>query len=296
MDPAAPSKYMDSNYLWLALPYATMRTMRLAAVFVLALVSAAPAVAASPAESLALARRLYNQGEYDKALQAARDAEGTPATASSARLVIGRILLERYRRTARGSDLDAARVSLRGLDTRVLDGKERVELQVGLAEVLFFDDRFGAAAELLDPVLESSLTLGAEAHDRALDWWASSLDRYAQTQPPGDRGPVYARVIDRMEEELRREAGSTPASYWLVAATRGAGDLERAWAAATAAWVRAVLARDRGAALRADLDRLVTQALIPDRATRIAPRDRQQAIASMTSEWEEFKSTWTRSE
>ena len=70
-----------------------------------------------------------------------------------------------------------------------------------------------------------------------------------------------------MEEEVRRDASSTAASYWLVAATRGAGDLDRSWAAAVAAWVRAALAPDRGATLRADLDRLVTQALIPDRAT-----------------------------
>ena len=250
--------------------------------------------AASPAEALALARKLYNQGEYDKALASAREAEGAPGTASAARLVIGRILLERYRRTAEATDLEAGRTALRGLDTRALDANERVELQVGLAEVLFFDDRFGAAAELLDPILESSLTLGSEAHDRAIDWWASSLDRYAQSQPASDRPPVYTRMIDRMEDELRHDAGSAPASYWLVAAARGSGDLERAWSAAAAAWVRAVLARDRGAALRADLDRLVTQALIPDRATRIAPRDRHQAIASMTSEWEEFKSTWTR--
>jgi len=270
--------------------------VRTALVLLLVLVSVPRAFAASPAEALALARKLYNQGQYDKALEAVRDAEGTAATASSARLVIGRILLERYRQTAQGSDLHGARVALRGLDTRVLDEKERVELQVGLAEVLFFDDRFGAAAELLDPVLESSPTLGPEAHDRAVDWWASSLDRYAQAQPAGDRAPVYERLVQRMEEELRREAGSTPASYWLVAAARGAGDLERAWAAAAAAWVRAVLARDRGATLRADLDRLVTQALIPDRATRIAPRDRHEAIVSMTSEWEEFKSTWMRSE
>ncbi len=270
--------------------------VRSAALLLLVLLSARPALAASPAEALAVARKLYNQGEYDKALEAVREAENVPATASSARLVVGRILLERYRQTAQSSDLDRARVALRGLDTGALDAKERVELQVGLAEVLFFDDRFGAAAELLDPILDSSVTLGPEAHDRALDWWASSLDRFAQLQPASERGPVYTRLVERMEEELRREAGSTPASYWLVAAARGAGDLERAWAAAAAAWVRAVLARDRGATLRADLDRLVTQGLIPDRATRIAPRDRRQAIASMMSEWEEFKSTWMRRE
>jgi hypothetical protein len=80
----------------------------------------------------------------------------------------------------------------------------------------------------------------------------------------------------------------------LVAATRGTGDLDRAWAAAAAAWVRAALAPDRGATLRADLDRLVTQALIPDRATRLTTTDRRQAMATMMSEWAEFKLSWSR--
>jgi hypothetical protein len=70
--------------------------------------------------------------------------------------------------------------------------------------------------------------------------------------------------------------------------------LERAWAAASASWVRATLASDRGAALRADLDRLVTQALIPDRAARLTVRDRREAMASMTNEWQEFKSNWAK--
>jgi hypothetical protein len=46
--------------------------------------------------------------------------------------------------------------------------------------------------------------------------------------------------------------------------------------------------------LRADLDRLVTQALIPDRASRLTTHDRRQAMATMMSEWEDFKSGWTR--
>jgi hypothetical protein len=251
-------------------------------------------VAAAPVDPLATARRLYNQGQYDRALEAAREAEANPATVSSARLVIGRIRLERYRQTAERADLEQARSSLRGLDARVLDSRERIELQVGLAEVLYFDDRFGAAAELLDSVLDASTVLGPEAHERALDWWASALDRHAQTQPADDRGDIYERVIRRTEEELRRDPTSSAASYWLVAATRGVGSLERAWAAAAAGWVRAVLAPDRGASLRADLDRLVTQALIPDRAARLTVRDRQQAVATMTTEWEAFKTSWSK--
>ena len=97
-----------------------------------------------------------------------------------------------------------------------------------------------------------------------------------------------------MEAEIARDPGSTPAGYWLAAAARGAGDLDRAWSAAMAGWVRASLARDRGAALRADLDRLVVQALAPERASRVPARDRDQAIAGMLSEWEAFKANWAR--
>jgi hypothetical protein len=260
---------------------------------VMMLWAAAP-TAAAPPDALANARKLYNLGQYDRALDAAKEAENSPSTAASARLVIGRIRLERYRQTAERADLEGARTSLRNLDARALDVRERVELQVGLAEVLYFDDRFGASAELLDSVLDSSTLLGAEGHERALDWWASALDRYAQRQLPEDRGAVYERIIRRMEEEVRQDASSTAASYWLVAATRGAGDLDRSWAAAVAGWVRAMLTADRGATLRADLDRLVTQALIPDRATRLATTDRRQAMATMMSEWEDFKQSWSR--
>ena len=269
------------------------RTMGVRVLFAaLMLWAAVPAAAA--VDSLANARKLYNLGQYDRALEAAKEAEDNPATISAARLVIGRIRLERYRQTAERADLQEARTAFRNLDARSLDTRERVELQVGLAEVLYFDDRFGAAAELLDSVLDSSTLLGADGHQRALDWWASALDRYAQRQLPEDRDTVYARIIHRMEDETRQDPSSTAASYWLVAATRGAGDLDRSWAAAAAAWVRAVLAPDRGAALRADIDRLVTQALIPDRASRLTTHDRRQAMATMMSEWEEFKSSWNR--
>src|SRR5438874_2978323 len=111
---------------------------------------------ASAPDALATARRLYNLGQYDRALDAAREAAANPATAASARLVIGRINLERYRQSAQSADLEEAHGALRELDPQALDGRERVELQVGLAELLYFDDQFGAAAELFDPVLELS--------------------------------------------------------------------------------------------------------------------------------------------
>ena len=79
--------------------------------------------------------------------------------------------------------------------------------------------------------------------------------------------PIDARIVERMRSELALDPGSSPASYWLAAAARGTGYLDRAWQAAIAGWVRASLARDRGAALRADLDRLATEAIIPERAS-----------------------------
>jgi tetratricopeptide (TPR) repeat protein len=256
----------------------------------LLLVLSAIGVSAAAPDALATARRLYNLGEYDGALAAAREAAENPATVASARLVIGRINLERYRQSAQSADLEEAHGALRALDPQALDQRERLELHVGLAELLYFDEQFGAAAELFDPVLEASSVLGPNAHERVLDWWASALDRQAQSS--SDRTPLYGRIVTRMEQELRRDPSSVPAAYWLAAAARGAGDLDRAWAAASAGWVRGVAARDRGAALRADLDRLVTQAIIPDRAAKGPSRDRRQATTSMLADWENFKKNW----
>lgn len=253
----------------------------------------ASAFAAAPApDPLTEARRFYNLGQLEQALTAAREAARNPATVSSARLVIGRIHLERYRRDPMSAELDDARKELRSVDPRVLDVKERIELQVGLAALLFYEERYGPAAELLAPIVDASATLAPDAHTRALDWWATALDRQAQAQPPSERGLAYFRIAERMEEELRRDSASGPANYWLAAAARAAGDLDRAWSAASAGWIRASLAADRGLALRGDLDRLMTQAIIPDRAARLPQRERKQAQATMTAEWESFKAIW----
>ena len=258
----------------------------------LLLVLVSSLAAARGPDPLTLARRLYNQGQLDQALVAARQAAANPATVSSARLVIGRIHLERYRQDATAGELEEARKELRSVDPRVLDVKERIELQVGLAALLYYDERYGPAAELLAPIVDASATLAPDAHTRALDWWATALDRQAQEQPPSERGLVYFRIAERMEAELRRDSASGPANYWLAAAARAAGDLDRAFSAASAGWIRASLAVDRGVALRADLDRLMTQAIIPDRAARLPQRERKQAQTTMLAEWESFKTIW----
>jgi hypothetical protein len=247
------------------------------------------------ADPLAEARRLYNLGQYEMAERLAREAASIPAKAEAARVVLGRIQLERYRQSADAKDLGAARDTLETVDARALDAVERVELTIGLAETLYLEDRFGAAAELFESVRQRSALLGTPAHERVLDWWATALDRYSQSRPPEDRPAIYGRILERMTEEVAEYPGSTAAGYWIAAAARGVGDLERAWNASMAGWVRAVLAEDRGAAVRADIDRLVTQAIIPDRAAKLGQRgDAKQAQASMTSEWDAFKASHSK--
>jgi hypothetical protein len=265
--------------------------MRLLVAWLAVLVVGAAAEAADP---LAEARRLYNQGEYDTAARYAREALEMSGVVESARLVLGRIHLERYRRTADSADLSLARESLRAIDPGALGTNERAELAVGIGQTLFLEDKFGSASESFERALDSAAVLGPAAHERVLDWWATSLDRLALTRPRDSREPFYRRIAERMEKELSRDPASAPATYWLVAALRGAGSLDRAWYAAAAGWVSAMLARDRGAALRADLDRLVLQAIIPERAARLQPRDVKTAATSMTAEWEALKASWSR--
>lgn len=240
------------------------------------------------------ARRFYNAGDYEAAEEAAREALAVEATRESARLVLGRIALELYRRSAAHRDLLDARHALRSLDASVLDERERAELLIGVGEYLFLEDRYGAATETFERALEASVPLGPAAHERVLDWWATALDRLALSRPWQARGAVYGRVIGRMEAELRSNPSSAPAAYWLPAALRGVGDLDRAWDTARAGWITALLGSDRGAALRADLDRLILQGIIPDRALKLQPQDADAAQAVMRAEWEALKTGWTR--
>jgi hypothetical protein len=256
------------------------------------------AVPVGAGDALSEARRLYNLGQYENAERFARDAVRVPAVANAARVVLGRIQLERYRRTSAAEDLDEARTSLRAVDPRSLDPKERIELVIGLAETLYLENLFGAAGELFGLMLDPSVALGPAAHERVLDWWATALDRQAQasraagTVQPTERVEAYDRIISRMASEISREPGTTAAVYWLVNAARSVGDLDRAWNAALAGWTLAPMMSDRGTALRADLDRVVVQALIPDRVARLPQRERTAAANAAEAEWDAFKSRW----
>jgi len=254
-----------------------------------ALVSLAAVSAPAADDPLARARQLYNSQRFDEAIAAAEQARSTPARADAADLVAARAFLERYRLSSAGDDLTNARDRLRRLDPQRLASRERTEYVVGLGETLFFDGAFGAAAAVFDSVLQSRELLALDARERVLDWWASAVDREARPRPDIDRQAVYQRIRNRMEGELSSHPGSGAASYWLAAAARAQGDVQAAWDAAQAAWVRSPLASEGGAALREDLDRLVLRGIVPDRAKATA-----QSPDALRAQWEQFKEKWKR--
>ena len=263
------------------------RSMMRVAALTAAVLAIGPGSAWPADDPLARARLLYNQRHYDAAVDAAEQARMTPARADAADLVAARAYLERFRETAASDDLTNARDRLRRLDPQKFGPRERAEYVVGLGETLFFEGAFGAAATVFDSVLNSRDALAVEARERVLDWWASAIDREARPRPDIERQVVYQRIRARMDGELATHPGSGAAAYWIAAAARAQGDLQAAWDAAQAGWVRARLASDKGAALRADLDRLVLRAIVPDRAKATA-----QPPETLRAEWERFKESW----
>ncbi len=252
-------------------------------------------LAASPAfadDRLAQARMFYNQELYELAIKSAAAVQSDRQVADEAALIVARANLERYRQTHDATNLTAARAALRAVDASKLPSDEQTELTVGLGEWLFLDERYGAAAELFDTALARP-DVPDTPRDRVLDWWATSMDLHAQVTPV-HRFELYQRIVDRMQGELRERPTSVAAAYWLPAAARSMGDLDRAWTAAVAGWLRARVLPAHGAALRADLDRLVQTAIIPERARELAgpSHDTTDAVAVMTAEWEHLKAEW----
>jgi hypothetical protein len=253
---------------------------------------ASTAHGAGPRELLARARQLYNDGKYDEAIEAARGATASPELLDRARIVLARASLERFRRSMDAADLSTARETLSEIKTTDLSPDDRLDLIVATGELLYFDDKPGAAAEQFDLALGRVDPKRPEARELILDWWASALDRQAQVVSAAEARAIEMRIVSRMEEELQRSEDSRVASYWLVASTRATGDVERAWSAAIAAWVRAAQSGSKGAALQADLDRLVIQVIIPERARQLAADNPDGAAAAMRKEWDLLKQAW----
>lgn len=259
---------------------------------ILAMMLACVGTYAAEPSALARARVLYNSADYDGAIAAAALARMQPMTADAGALVEGRAHLERYRRGADPADLAAAREALNTIHAAVLSPRDEVDLLVGLGQSLYLSDMFGSAAELFDAALERGALLPDRDRLMVLDWWATALDREAQGASPERRARLAAQIGSRMEDEVRRDPGSAPANYWRAVAARGAGDLEMAWDAAVAAWVRASLS-PTASQLRMDIDRLVMEALIPERArSRPGGREQADAVEALRSEWNLVKEQW----
>ena len=245
-------------------------------------------------DALSRARQAYNAQRFDEAISLAAEARGIERVAQSAALVFARASLERFRLAGDVADIATARQALLTIDPGRLTPNEASEFRLGTAELLFVDEQFGAATEIFETSL---ITVPAAHRERVLDWWASALDRHAQLAPDGERQRRYGRLLSGIEKELALRPSSTVAMYWLAAATRGVEDLDRAWSVAVAGWIQApaLAAGQRGADLRTDLDRLMREAIIPERAKRAAPPADPEALkVALAAEWESIKQRWTR--
>jgi hypothetical protein len=277
---------------------------------------AAPAWASPQSDALAKARHFYNQRQYDQAILNGEKALTAPALADSARVVIGRSYLERFRQMADPADLDAGRDVLRQVQPAALAARDRADLLIGLGESLYLDNQFGAASEIFSSAL--GVSASRDVRDSVLDWWATSMEHAALQRPSDERDDVYYEIVARTQEQLGEDPSCGPASYWLAAAARGAGDFGLAWDAALAGWVRALLSPAGSAALRADLDNLVANGIIPERAAAEAAREverqsaadrsasdragaeraavyektRDRVTQDLTERWNAFKATW----
>jgi hypothetical protein len=236
------------------------------------------------------ARSAYNAGQFDQAIAAANDALKTPTTANVGALVLSRALLGRFRQLRAQTDLEQARAAIKKIAADKLSPADYGEYLVAQGLALYFDGCadgcYSGAAEMFAMALPRAVD--AAERERVFEWWAASLDRQAlYGTPETDRVALYRRLLDGAFKELVSQDGSLSASYWLCAAARGTGDLERAWGAAIAGWARAAGFGERGQALRTDLDKFVRDVLLPERAR--LESDPPAAFARMLGQWEEIK-------
>lgn len=262
-----------------------------AAIGVAALLTTAGPVQANRAD-LARALALYNERRFDQAIEAATMARKTPDTQDAAAVVLARAHLERYRESADPADLGAAREALGAVRAGVLEPRARIEYLMAVGQALFLEDEFGAAASLFASGVAPARDVDPALAEAMLDWWGSAMERQAHVSPPERRKELFSALVADMRLELSRDPESAAASYWVAAGLRGAGDALAAWEAATAGWARARLAGARSATLRADLDKLVLQGIIPDRVRTLEASDRAATASQLRADWELVKQRW----
>lgn len=266
--------------------------------FVCAFALACPwSVAAQGA--LERARMLYNAGQFDDALAMAATVQGNPAAVASAALVTARARLELFRKSGDLNALATARTELASMNPHTLAPQELVEWQIGVGSALFLENQPGAAAAMFTTVLPSARArLTPTEYDKFLEWWGAAKSQAAATLSGDARTHVFEKFREEAALELERNPLSRPATYWTVVALRGAGDLDGAWDAAVAGWIRAG-GQPAGRQLRADLDTFVTKTLIPERAQartgqRLDARSAVADIASLNEEWRAVTGRWGR--
>lgn len=274
------------------------RAGRCAALLLTLLLSMGQGTVSDPLE---LARQRYNEQQYEEAIGLAEGARQVPALAHPAAIIFARAHLERFRLLGDRDHLRAAREALKTVEVSALNSRDRVELLVALGQTLYLDDestlddRFSAAAEQFEVALAHADVLDVRGRDLLFDWWAGALDRQALQGPESARGAIYARILAGAEAELARGPDVVSASYWLAAAARGTDDTARAVGAAAAGWVRAASLGERGLTLRADLDRLMRQVILPDRARELATgADPRPTLILLEGQWTQFKEKWAR--
>lgn len=244
--------------------------------------------------ALAEARALHGQAQFEAAAEAAIRARDAMPDDGTANVVLGRAMLERYRETSDATHLSQALDALRAVDGVGLARNDQVDLALGLALGLYMSGEFRAAADVFATTLEMAEAADPALRDRAVDWWATALSRHAHTLAPPERVKLFEQMLATVNDEAKHDPGSTAAGYWAVVATRGTGDVDRAWDTAVAHWVRAQLCRDGGDALREDLDKLMATTIIPERARKVASgtADAAQSEAVLFTEWRQVKSKW----
>jgi hypothetical protein len=93
---------------------------------------------------------------------------------------------------------------------------------------------------------------------------------------------------------LRRDLTLAVPNYWIPAALLAKGDADAAWDAAMAGWLRAQMAAWGASETRADIDVLVQQAIVPERARKVGrtDADAEAAATALLADWATFKDRW----
>jgi hypothetical protein len=273
------------------------RCARFAAWVLTLLALAAPRPAAAQSD-LERARTFYNSGQFDESIASATSAKSKPSAAASATLIIARSRLERFRKLGDAGELASARTDLVSLNPHNLTPQEIIEWQIGVGTGLFLENQLAPAAEIFTAVLPSARTrLAPPEFEKLLEWWGTVVSRLADTLTGDARRRAYEKLRADVRLELELNPLSRPATYWMVVSSRGAGDLEGAWGAAVAGWIRAGGQPD-GRPLRADLEGLLTQTLIPERAQartgqRLDARATVAEIGVLNEEWRALRLRWS---